>query len=672
MAQDDLLLEEPAPKKADAKKSAGGGDDLLLEEPAPKKGGGDDLLLEEKPMKKSGGGDDLLLDAPAEKKSGGDDLLLDGPPVKKTDKPEKAEGDKADDSLDGKTPDEIHAEALANKLYPSATQCAGCHPTHYKQWSISQHAYAQMSPVFNAFHGKILKLTNGTNGDFCIRCHTPVGMNLDEPIFMSNIDRNPTSREGVTCIVCHRVNQTYGKISGRLPIVKGDLTKAVFGPTGDSEGIKAVIDRNAATAETDGYGRKIHGEAEHYFEITTPKFCGTCHDVTLVNGFRLEEAYSEYLNSPAAKKGVTCQDCHMGKNPGVFTGDPKTNYDHGPAAIVGSKPTEPRKLTNHMFVGPDYSVLHPALFPQDAAAIREESDKDDPTAPGLATIREWLTFDWKAGWGTDEFEDNVPEGYKFPDRWKTIDDRYDGRAIIDKSLKLLKYAEEQRLLLLQNGYKLIEPEVVTASNKRIEFTSGIANGTDGHGVPTGFDAERLVWLYVVVKDKDGRVVHQSGDLDPNGDVRDSHSLYVHDGKLPLDRQLLTLQSRFLTLNVRGGEREQVIAINYSLNPLVFLRPPRRSNILTGDPGGARKHRMGIEPGGKRMAEYFFEGDNLADGAPYTATIELKAAMVPVNLIDAIQDVGFDYNMSPREVADGVVAGHQVVWTKQLKINVPGK
>ncbi|NKB23190.1 MAG: hypothetical protein GKR87_02115 [Kiritimatiellae bacterium] len=96
--------------------------------------------------------------------------------------------------------------------YPPATTCKECHPTHYRQWSVSPHAYGQMSPVFNAMHATIFKRTNGSNGDFCIRCHTPVGMNLEEPEFMSNIDRHPTSREGVTCIVCHRVNVPYGKI----------------------------------------------------------------------------------------------------------------------------------------------------------------------------------------------------------------------------------------------------------------------------------------------------------------------------------------------------------------------------------------------------------------------------------------------------------------------------
>ena len=40
----------------------------------------------------------------------------------------------------------------------------------------------RISPVFNAMQETIVKLTNGTNGDFCIRCHTQTGMALHEPI----------------------------------------------------------------------------------------------------------------------------------------------------------------------------------------------------------------------------------------------------------------------------------------------------------------------------------------------------------------------------------------------------------------------------------------------------------------------------------------------------------
>ncbi len=572
-------------------------------------------------------------------------------------------------------PDQVHAELLLEDSFPSATTCAPCHPTHFQEWSISQHAYAQMSPIFNAMAGKILKLTNGTNGDFCIRCHTPVGMNLKEREFMSNIDRHPTSREGVTCIVCHRVNKAYGKLSGRLAIEQGDVTGPVYGPRGDDAELKRVIRDGGVITDPDKAGRKIHGEVEKFFSLTVPGQCGSCHDVTLVNGFRLEEAFSEYKNSPASKNGVTCQDCHMGLEPGRILADKddpqfeSTNYAFGPAAKVGRLETEPRKLTNHLFSGPDYSVLPPSLFPFNVNAIKEESEKDDPTAQGLATIREWLEFDWRAGWGTDDFEDTVDEDHVFPERWDSIDDRYDARDIIEANLALLEVSRTQRLKLLQNGYKLGEVEVKQADRKGIELKVEVRNGTDGHNVPTGFDGERLVWLFVQFHDAEGQLVHQSGDLDPNGDLRDLHSLYVHNHELPLDKQLFSLQSKFVTRNVRGGEREQVLAVNYSPSPLPFLRPEPLSTTLQGRPSGARKHKVGIRPLGSRWASYKVDKDQLTGNGPYTVTIQLKAAMVPVNLLHEIQDVGFDYNLSPRDVADALIEGHQVVWERELSVDV---
>jgi hypothetical protein len=43
--------------------------------------------------------------------------------------------------------------------------------------------------------------------------------------------------------------------------------------------------------------------------------------------------------------------------------------------------------------------------------------------------------------------------------------------------------------------------------------------------------------------------------------------------------------------------------------------------------------------------------------------------VPVNLIGAIQVAGFDYGMSPKQIADEIVAGSQVVWERRLIIDV---
>ncbi|HKI96059.1 MAG TPA: hypothetical protein VJ992_12305, partial [Gemmatimonadales bacterium] len=194
------------------------------------------------------------------------------------------------------------------------------------------------------------------------------------------------------------------------------------------------------------------------------------------------------------------------------------------------------------------------------------------------------------------------------------------------------------------------------------------NGTDGHNVPTGFIAERLVYLQVTVTDSTGHVVFRSGDLDPDGDVRDAHSLYVHDGLLPRDPFLFTLQSKFLTLDLVGGEQERVLAVDRSLDPLPFVRPPTSSAILTGRPGAARIHRVGIPPLGGRDADYRVAASQLTGKPPYTADVRLVAGMVPVNLIAAIQGVGFDYGLSAAQVAHRVVARHAVLWEYRAVID----
>lgn len=209
------------------------------------------------------------------------------------------------------------------------------------------------------------------------------------------------------------------------------------------------------------------------------------------------------------------------------------------------------------------------------------------------------------------------------------------------------------------------------ARRGVEFEVEVVNATPGHGVPTGFDAERLVFVRVIVTDQQGKEIFKSGDLDPNGDVRDAHSLYVHNGELPLDPYLLSLQSKFITRMVRGGEREQVLAVNYSPDPLPFLRPSTSSTILTGRPRGARKHKQNIPPGGKRVGKYVVKASELTGHGPYRARIQLIAGMVPVNLIHEIKDVGFDYFMSAREVAEKVVDGHLVLWEADLNIPLHG-
>ena len=560
----------------------------------------------------------------------------------------------AADDPTGSTASEDHEKLFAEDRFPSAAVCGTCHPKQYEEWSISQHSYSQLSPVYLSLSNKINVLANGSNGDFCFRCHSPVGANLGESPAMSNLDRHPTSREGITCVVCHRIGKSYNKASGRLALEEGDLLTPVYGPQGNAE-MARVLKRPgtySVVAEANKIGRKVHAEVKKSTSLSSPVFCGSCHDVTLFNGFRLEEAFSEYRTSPAAARGVTCQDCHMGKIQGIESG-----YEVGPAAVIGGVPTKPRKLASHVFAGPDYSVLHPGIFPHNSDAQE------------FATLREWLQFDYKAGWGTEAFEDALSEDESdrigFPERWEIADDRLDARDLITEQLARLDWMRQKRLEVLRNGYGLGDIVTEAASVDGIHFKVQVKNLTDGHNAPTGFTGERVVWLGISVKDRDGTEVFKSGDRDPNGDLRDSHSSYVHGGKLALDPYLFSLQSTFVVQNVRGGESEQVIPIPYPSTSLPRVLPSPASLVFAGEPPTERNHKKSIEPLGQRWAHFEVEADALTGKGPYTATVRLLAQMVPINLILGIQDVGFDYGMSPKAVGDAVIAGHEVLWEKTI-------
>ena len=593
----------------------------------------------------------------AQSKTNDDDELLDDDEEEKEKEKEQKDVKEETNDDEEKTPSaasEAHDALFAESRYPSATTCGTCHPRHFEEWSVSQHSYAQLSPAYMALQNFINAQISGTQGDFCIRCHNQVGMAQGESTQISNLERHPTSREGITCVVCHRVDKAYNKASGRIAVVEGDLLQPVYGPAGNAE-LKRVLenrDQYRVVTEADKPGRKIHGDVVKFAPISSSTFCGTCHDVTLLNGFRLEEAFSEARASPAAAKGITCQDCHMGKVQGVPSG-----YAEGPAAVVGGVPTKPRKLTSHIMAGPDYSLVHPGIFPHNAEAQR------------LAAIPEWLQFDHKAGWGTDAFEDAVADDYPFPPAWDSIDARYDARAILKVQFERLALVREKRLEVLRNGYAIGDVVTEKADADGIEFRVQVKNITEGHNAPTGFTGERLVWLRVTVTDSAGKVVFESGDTDPNGDVRDNESSYVHVGEMPLDDQLFSLQSRFLVQSIRGGERERTVTIPYSTTSLPFLRPTRLSLILTGESTVERNHRKGIEALGHRWATYEIDGDALTGKGPYRATIELMAQMFPINLITTIQVVGFDYNISPRAAAEGVVAGREVLVKRTLTFDI---
>ena len=546
----------------------------------------------------------------------------------------------------------MHAAVLLEDRFPSASVCAQCHPKQYREWSVSPHAFGQLSPVILAFQNATNKKVSGTVNDFCQRCHAPVSAALGTPSAMSSLDRSPVERESITCIACHRVNQNFGRVTGRYPILEGDLHESVFG-IDDGNRFRAILasPEYRVQPERGQPGRAVHSAVEPFPVLRTPAFCGgLCHEVTAQTGARSHEMLSEYKRSPAAARGVTCVDCHMGTVQGR-----ESPFEVGPVAVVGGVPTSERPLSNHFMAGPDFSIIHPGIFPHNLRAAE------------FRTPREWIEFDVEAGWGTDGFEDAVAEDHPFPEVWESVDDRYEAREIIEEQLELLAWADGQRLEVLQNGFGLSEVTEIRRSRDGLSFALEVSNLTDGHNVPTSFDIKRTVFLQVTVADSAGNVVYRSGDRDPNGDLRDRDSLYVLDGQLPYDHDLFNLQSKTYVGIVRGPERSQALSPPMSITAMPMVRPDGRPTLLYGRTRGSRKHRASLLVGQFRTARYEVPAASLRSGETYRIEASLIFQPVPVNLIHSSEHVGFDFGMSAREVADRIVAGSAEIWRREATV-----
>ena len=130
---------------------------------------------------------------------------------------------------------------------------------------------------------------------------------------------------------------------------------------------------------------------------------------------------------------------------------------------------------------------------------------------------------------------------------------------IEENKRIQAVYLEKKNYLLQNcaEIELIAPDNVTSPSE-FEIEVKVTNTGAGHGIPTGFTAERQVWIELVVKDADDNVLFVSGDLDGNKDLRNSHSHEVETGKVPLDEYLVNFQSKFVKGIFPDGSYEEVL------------------------------------------------------------------------------------------------------------------
>jgi len=529
--------------------------------------------------------------------------------------------------------DNPHAKALADQQYPSARVCGQCHPGQFSQWSLSSHAYANLSPMFNKVEQKINDLASGTINSFCVRCHASVGTALAERRDIAWWDRSGASREGITCVTCHRVGEAYGKSNAARRITPGGIQEPVFGPFDTTGGLKAISDaRNlhllVSPDQPDKPGwLRIHQAAVQSELIVKSEFCFTCHQVQVHPGIKLETVWEEYRASPAAKEGITCQQCHMSTNPGLPSG-----YAKGPAAIVnGLTVRTDRPLTDHTFVGPGYPISHPGLFP-----FRLEESRFTP--------QQWLTFNYRAKWGSEEFESKAAAPGPFPSEWQNPADRKAAWQTVEENLVRWRERREMRVKRLETASHLDgpffkgRPEV----GKAFSFEYKISNRNKGHNLPSGsLGAQPELWLNVALHDPDGKRVWESGYVDSHGDVADLQSEDVQKGKIEHDDQLVSMQAKFITTNLKGTDREMYLPINLDFDQLPFIRPGGAPTSLLNHPPFARMEKRSIPPLGTRVAKYKVPGKFLTKPGTYRLVVRLRGRTEPIyfmTFVEATEDM----------------------------------
>ena len=536
-------------------------------------------------------------------------------------------GQELPDPLPEDNPD---AQALADSLYPSATVCAECHPRQFEQWSYSSHAYATMSPMFNKFEQALNDLAVGTTYYFCLRCHASVGTALGEKRDIALWARSKAAQEGITCISCHRVAEAYGKVNAERRIVPGDIHEPVYGPF-DPEGVlEAIVNPRkykilVAPYQPDQPGWvRIHRTAIQSDVLSASEFCVACHQVQVHPGIKLETVWEEYRASPAAKEDISCQDCHMSTKPGQNSG-----YATGWAArINGLYVREDRRLADHSFIGPGYPISHPGLFP----LSKDESP---------FTIQQWLTFDYRAEWGSEEFERKVaadPGSHSFPDEWQDGSTREEAWIIVQANLDRWTDREEQRLELMENASHLDGPffESRLEVGKPLSFKYKLTSLNKGHNLPSGsLGAQPQAWLNVALIDPDGNRIWESGYVDSRGDLADIHSLDVAAGTIEFDPQLFNLQAKFLTTNIKGTDREMILPVNFDGDQLPFIRPGNTPVSILNHPTGVRMEKRSIPPLGSRFAKYKVPGSLMSKAGTYRLAVRLRSRSEPIYFMELV-------------------------------------
>jgi hypothetical protein len=164
----------------------------------------------------------------------------------------------------------------------------------------------------------------------------------------------------------------------------------------------------------------------------------------------------------------------------------------------------------------------------------------------------------------------------------------------------------------------------------LKFSYKVTNTNPGHNMPSGsLGAQPEIWLNVALINPEGKNVWESGYVDRNGDMADLHSLDVRNRVLAHDDQLFNLQTKFLTTNVKGTDREMYLPVNLDIDQIPFIRPAGQPITVLNHPPFIRMEGRSIPPLGSRFAKYTVPAAAMEKPGNYRLAVRLRSRAEPI-------------------------------------------
>ncbi|MGB6192272.1 MAG: tetratricopeptide repeat protein [Terracidiphilus sp.] len=269
-----------------------------------------------------------------------------------------------------------NGQFLSPKSFYTAEYCGHCHKEAYNQWRQSTHSNSFRPPWYLKNVNMLIDEKGVQYARHCEGCHNPVAL-LSGDMSQGMPKKRPFEQEGVTCSVCHSIvatdtTGTASYIMGTPAVLVDEKGAPVTAQVSDAE-ILAHLDR--------------HSKAVMRPLYKTTEFCAACHKAAIprelddYKWLRAFSVYDEWQGASFAKQSPlpfyrkdavsTCQTCHMPREAmPADTSDP------------GAKNNQ---LASHRWLGGN--SLIPAYYKFDEQARRLAAFlKDGPQGGGVLNV----------------------------------------------------------------------------------------------------------------------------------------------------------------------------------------------------------------------------------------------------------------------------------------------